>query len=96
MMRAWAIADCIVYGCLILSYFGWTIRVKRNYESYRSVVEEAYGKKAKQDLASVVPDVLVTSQGVQAIKHALESHIMNDIEGRLQRTNSFEDNDKES
>lgn len=87
MMRAWAIADCIVYGCLILSYFAWAIRVKRNYESYRSVVEEAYGKKAKQDLASVVPDALVTSQGgpsgLQAIQHALESHIMNDLDGRL-------------
>lgn len=92
MMRAWAIADCIVYGCLILSYFGWAIRVKRNYERYRPIFKDIYDKNSKNEIASVLP---VTNQGgpsePSAISKALKVHFMNDLEGRLQRTESIDE-----
>ena len=61
LMRAWLITDCVVYGCLNLSYYGWAIQIVSNTEAYKDNLSALRGASIEINSVTnephVAPDV---------------------------------------
>lgn len=50
LMRAWLITDCVVYGCLNLSYFGWLIQILSKKADYKESLDALRGTNKEMNI----------------------------------------------